>query len=371
MTIGPGEPLRLRTSLKEGVDHDDDQRMTRLASVVKHHAITVVMLLWAGYVASFPTGHASILGDMYVAVSVFPTVVTAHLLGMRGARVVAVAFYPLHALLFFGSHHEVGLDLLGGPEGALGMLVLPLIALYAGYTSDLRRKLVETDEAKDRFIAAVAHDVKNPLTGVLGLAIALRDEPGLPADARELAAMVADEAQSAADIVEDLSVTALRNSGGFQTHPEPFDLGEEAWAACRSVADVSFEAEGDVEVFADPRRVRQILNNLLTNALRHGQAPVDVYVGSDRRWATVEVTDHGDGIPSHAVDALFEPFGLVGVSGHVDSTGLGLSSARVLATLMGGDLTYLRSSDATTFRLTLPIARSPAPGMMTTSEASG
>ena len=345
--------------------------MTRLATVVKHHAITVVILLWAAYVASFPIGHSSILGDMYVAVSVFPTVFTAHRLGMKVARVVAVAFYPLHALLFLGSHHDVGLDLLGGPEGALGMLVLPLIALYAGYTSDLRRKLIETDGAKDRFIAAVAHDVKNPLTGVLGLAIALRDEPGLPADARELAAMVADEAQSAADIVEDLSVNALRNSGRFQTHPERFDLGEEAWAACRNVPEVSFEADGDVDVFADPRRVRQILNNLLTNALRHGQPPVDVYVGADRRWATVEVTDHGDGIPPHAVDALFEPFGLVGVSGHVDSTGLGLSSARVLATLMGGDLAYLRSSDATIFRLSLPLAGSPASGMMTTSEASG
>lgn len=369
--MGEALPSDRDPLLKERSDCDDDHRMTRLTTVVKHHELAVVMLLWATYMASFPAGHASMLGDMYVAVSVFPTVVTAHLLGMKGARIVAVAFYPLHALLFLGSDHRVGLDLLGGAEGALGMLVLPLIALYAGYTSDLRRKLIETDGAKDRFIAAVAHDVKNPLTGVLGLAIALRDEPGLPADARELAAMVADEAQAAADIVEDLSVTALRNSGQFQTHPEVFDLGEEAWAACRHIPEVSFEADGDIEVHADPRRVRQILNNLLTNALRHGRPPVDVYVGSDRRWATVEVTDHGDGIPSHAVDALFEPFGLVGVSGHVDSTGLGLSSARVLATLMGGDLAYLRSSDATTFRLSLPLVGAPAPGMMTTSEASG
>lgn len=345
--------------------------MTRLIAVVKHHEVAVITLLWTAYAAIFVAGHESMLGDMYVAVSVFPTVVTAHLLGMKGARVVALAFYPVHALLFLGSGHETGLDLLGGAEGALGMLVLPLIGLYAGYTSDLRRKLIETDGAKDRFIAAVAHDVKNPLTGVLGLAIALRDEPGLSADARELAAMVADEAQAAADIVEDLSVTALRNSGQFQTHPEAFDLGEEAWAACRTIPEVSFEADGDIEVFADPRRVRQILNNLLVNAVRHGRAPVDVYVGADRLWATVEVTDHGDGIPPHAVDALFEPFGLVGVSGHVESTGLGLSSARVLATLMGGDLTYLRSSDATTFRLSLPLAASPVPGPMTTSEASG
>lgn len=358
-------------NLKEWLCHDDDLQMSRLAAAVRHHQIAVVGLLWMAYVTSFPAGHASMLGDMYVAVSVFPTVVTAHMLGMPGARLVAVAFYPLHALLFLGTGHHVGLDLLGGPDGALGMLVLPLIAIYAGYTSDLRRRLIETDGAKDRFIAAVAHDVKNPLTGVLGLSIALRDEPELPHEARELAAMVADEAESAAAIVEDLSVTALRNSGQFRTHPEAFDLGEEAWAACRAIPEVSFESDGDVEVCADPRRVRQILNNLLTNALRHGRPPVDVYVGADLRWATVEVTDHGDGIPSHAVDELFEPFGLVGISGHVDSTGLGLSSARVLATLMGGDLAYLRSSDATTFRLSLPLAAPPDPGRMTTSEASG
>ncbi len=332
--------------------------MKWLRSASKSRQLTVAAAVWLAYAALFPLGHDSILQDMYVAVSVLPTIVTAHLFGKSGAAVVASLFYPVHMLLFLQTDHTMGVDLLGGVEGAIGMLVVPLMGLYVGYTSDLRRRLEETDTSKDRFIAAVAHDVKTPLTGVLGLAIALRDEPGLSANERELASMVADEAQAAADIIEDLSVTALRNSGQFQIHPSAFDLGQEVWTMCRTMADVSLEAFGDVQVYADPRRVRQIVTNLLTNAIRHGRPPIEVYVTEGRNAAVVEVTDRGTGIPPEAIEGLFEPFGLVGVSGHIESTGLGLSSARVLATLMGGDLTYRRSIDATTFRLSLPLATS-------------
>ena len=328
--------------------------MARWRTVMSERSLSVVAGLWVLYLVSFPIGHSTVLNDMYVAVAVIPTVATGHLLGVRAARVVALLFYPLHVLVFLIEGHPVGIELLAGVEGALAMLVIPMMGLYAGHTSDLRRRLEEVDAARDRFIATVAHDVKNPLTGVIGLSIALRDEPDLAPDLRELAALVVDEAHTAAAIVEDLSVTALRKSGQFQAHPEVFDVAQEAWAACRAHPEIAFESEGEVRAFADRRRVRQILNNLVSNALRHGAPPVDVCVFDTSMGPVVEVTDRGDGIPPEAVDDLFEPFGMVGVSGHVESTGLGLSSSRVLATVMGGDLDYVRSQDATTFRLTLP-----------------
>jgi signal transduction histidine kinase len=117
----------------------------------------------------------------------------------------------------------------------------------------------------------------------------------------------------------------------------------------------SLEGVEDLQVLADPRRLRQILRNLLSNAYRYGGDSVRVVARCDHVGVAIEIADNGDGIPPDLRERVFEPYETahtaVGVTG---SVGLGLTVSRELARLMAGDLTYERADDRTIFRLTLP-----------------
>jgi signal transduction histidine kinase len=330
-------------------------------------SVSIVAIAWLVYIATWPLGHASLVGDMYAAVALLPTVITAHLLGTRGARWIAVGFIPAQVLLYLAVDHRPGWDMFAGAEGLFALSSVPLLGLYVGWASDLRGRLEQMHHDRDRFVASVAHDIKNPLTGVLGLSLSLAEDPTLGDEQRELASLIATEAQVATDVIEDLSVTALRNSGKFAIHPEAFDVLEDVAAAAQRIG-AGVSAGSDRLVWADRRRFRQILQNLASNAERHGTTPFEFVVTRSGGHIAITLRDHGPGIPSGLVDRLFEPFGLVGFSDHVDSTGLGLSSSRVLATLMHGDLRYRRIDGVTEFTLTLPAAQPST--SITTSEPS-
>lgn len=340
---------------------------TRTGTRSTRRAMAITALAWAAYAVSFPFGHATPLNDMYAAAAIAPAIITAHLFGSRGARWVAAGFLPLQVGLFLADGHAPGWDMFAGVEGIFALGAIPLIGLYVGWASDLRKRLEALHVERDRFVAAVAHDIKNPLTGVIGLSLALAEDPRLDAEPRELAALIATEAQVATDVIEDLSVTALRNSGQFVIHASSFDPLEDVAAAAQRIG-AGVSADSGRTVWADRRRFRQILQNLASNAERHGAPPFEFIIARKGTQIWVSLTDRGPGIPAESVDRLFEPFGMVGVSDHIESTGLGLSSSRVLSTLMHGDLTYLRSDGVTEFRLSLPAAQSPT--STTTSEAS-
>jgi two-component system, OmpR family, sensor histidine kinase KdpD len=112
-------------------------------------------------------------------------------------------------------------------------------------------------------------------------------------------------------------------------------------------------------VLADPKRVRQILRNLLTNAQRYGGPRQRVVAGGLRGHVWIEVRDNGDGIADEDVNRVFQPYVTTGAEG---SVGLGLAVARQLAELMGGTLVYEHSAGESVFRLQLPAAdqREPA-----------
>ncbi len=284
---------------------------------LNRHPLAWVILAWLGYIVSFPLVHATLIGDMYAAVALLPMLMSAHLFGGRGARVVAIGFIPLQALLFLATDHEFGWEMFSGIERLFGIVIVLFVGLYVGRTSDLRIKLERLHAERERFIAAVAHDIKNPLTGVIGLSLALADDPSLTGEPRELAAMIAHEAQAATDVIEDLSVTALRNTGKFAVHPESFDLLDEIGpVAARIGASVSADAKRIV--WADPRRFRQILTNLVSNVERHGAPPYEFVIEPVRDDVFMRLRDHGDGIPPEMLEHLFEPFGMVGVSDHLE-----------------------------------------------------
>ena len=161
-------------------------------------------------------------------------------------------------------------------------------------------------------------------------------------------------------LVEDLLVAANLEQGRVTIEPQIIDLGavaEAAVADCRrtypdnAIGDVTGLMTG---ANADPVRVRQIVRNLITNAIRYGGSEIAIEVGLDD-MPYLSVVDNGDGVPLEQREAIFVPyFQATGSDRVLGSLGLGLAISRELARRMGGDLTYAYRNGESIFRLELP-----------------
>jgi len=214
--------------------------------------------------------------------------------------------------------------------------------------------MAQVVKVKDEFVANVSHELRTPLTAVIGLTSELAGAEGLTDEMRnEMLQLVAGQAAEMANIVDDLLVAARAEVGTVSIDMQPVDLTEELRGTLDGLGmSIEMPLETTPEVYADPRRVRQILRNLLTNARRYGGPRRRVILGTLRGAAWLEVRDDGDGIPEEDADRIFEPYVTSGGSGTV---GLGLAVARQLAELMGGTLQYEHSAGESVFRLQLPL----------------
>lgn len=222
-----------------------------------------------------------------------------------------------------------------------------------------QRRLEELLTAKDVFVATVSHELRNPLAGVMGLAEELRDGFGDFSDQErhDLITLIAHQATEMTGLVEDLLVAIRSDISEVAVVPEEIDVVSQLTEL--SVSH-TVKAEWDlpdagVSAWADPQRFRQIMRNLLSNAERHGGNTVRVTVGSVDSQVAVRVSDDGGGVPPEDVERIFEPYQRAdGSDIKKGSVGLGLSVARRLARLMGGDLEYVQEGEWATFRLTVP-----------------
>jgi nitrogen-specific signal transduction histidine kinase len=229
----------------------------------------------------------------------------------------------------------------------------------------------EMVRAKDEFIANVSHELRTPLTAVIGLTseMASNSEMG-DGERRELLELASGQAAEMANIVDDLLVAARAEMGTVAVDVQTMDLLTELRATIDGIGmEIDLPATAPPMVLADPRRVRQILRNLLTNAQRYGGPRRRVTAGGliDRVW--LEVRDNGSGISDDEAAHIFEPY-VTGNSGVKGSVGLGLAVARQLAELMGGSLQYERSAGESVFRLLLPLAVEREPMLASHSDQS-
>ena len=215
--------------------------------------------------------------------------------------------------------------------------------------------------SKDQLIASVSHELRTPLTSVVGFAKLLEIEGSdLEADERAMVIRtIAEEGVDLANIIDDLLVAAKAESGTLEVVSVPIDLRAQAAQvveACRPedvqrivVSDDMVRAEGD------PARVRQILRNLLSNAIRYGGDRIRMEFGVEAGLSTVRVIDDGPGIPDEKRDRVFESY-YRGVEdpGLAGSMGLGLSISRQLAERMHGALSYAYVAGESIFELRLP-----------------
>ncbi|MCP4307873.1 MAG: hypothetical protein GY926_16595 [bacterium] len=232
---------------------------------------------------------------------------------------------------------------------------------------DTKGRLEELLAAKDEFIASVSHEVRTPLTAVLGFAHEL-DENMLKfneSERSDLIGLIAEQSQEVANIVDDLLTSARTEAGTIVIAPQVVSVRHvigEVLSSHSGRVDFSMATDTDLETWADPGRVRQVLRNLLTNADRHGGNIVKIHAIGGAEWIKLEVRDNGTGVPSHLRQHVFEPYARAhdGTSKPA-SVGLGLSVARKLAQMMDGDLELNREDGWTVFTLTLrPYVVEPA-----------
>ncbi|HUG08455.1 MAG TPA: PAS domain-containing sensor histidine kinase [Acidimicrobiia bacterium] len=225
---------------------------------------------------------------------------------------------------------------------------------------DMNEK-VKARQARDEFVATVSHELRNPLSVLLGLAHELANdyESFSDAERKEIADVMARQAEDASWLIEDLLVAYREDVSRVTVLPEPFDVGDEVRRVLETVEHpVGYEPEhGATHVYADPRRTRQILRNLISNAVRYGGDEVKVATRrSGDRAIDILVCDDGDPLDPEDAQRIFESY--VRGRGRLDprSVGLGLSVARKLAGLMGGEIVYAHDGGYSSFIVTLPSA---------------
>ena len=250
-----------------------------------------------------------------------------------------------------------------------GLVVSTLVA--TGYVQYRRKNQTQQEldqlraltRSKDQFLASVSHELRTPLTGVLGFAELLRDVPEeLSEDERRsMISSVAEEASDLAAIIDDLLVAARSELDLLAITRVPVSLRAQV---AQVLETTDTRVRGRVEMVGDPRqtaigdpgRVRQIIRNLITNAVRYGGDGLEIRFGVGDGMVRVEVADDGPGLEREDWDRIFEPYYRAhqGAETQPAAIGIGLSVARHLARLMDGDLTYRREGGWSVFRLSLP-----------------
>ncbi|MDF1597801.1 MAG: GAF domain-containing sensor histidine kinase [Acidimicrobiia bacterium] len=225
------------------------------------------------------------------------------------------------------------------------------------------RRLEQLVASKDEFIASISHEIRTPLTAVLGFTNVIREgfDDLSDSDRLEMLDLINREAQDVAWIVEDLLVYARADIGTLAAVAIDLNLGEQIAAVLAGQPSdlgsrVSVRSNGE-RAAADPARVRQIVRNLLTNAMKYGGPNVEVETARRGPFVVMRVIDDGRGIDEKHRDRVFAAYFRAHASaGQPGSIGLGLHVSRKLARLMGGDLGYDREDGRSCFILTLPAA---------------
>lgn len=223
-----------------------------------------------------------------------------------------------------------------------------------------RERLEDLVRSKDRFVASVSHELRTPLAAVLGFAEELRDNAS-SFSGRELTEMlelISTQSQEMADMVEDLLVSA-RIDTGISIRPEAAYLRaqvETVLAGLGKIARKDIEVVGDRgRVWADPTRTRQIIRNLVTNAIKYGGERVTIETVEGEESTVLTVVDDGPGLDEEQWGAIFEPYHRAHeATTQPASIGLGLTVSRQLARMMGGDLNYECGQRGSAFTLVLP-----------------
>lgn len=229
------------------------------------------------------------------------------------------------------------------------------------------QELAKANSAKSEFLAAMSHEIRNPMNGVIGI-VKILQEAKLGAREKYYLTTLHRCTEQLRTTVDDVLDFSKIEAGTITLHPDTFDLAE-----CINATITAVDLTGDrleltswagqrPTVTGDQGKFMQILTNYFTNALKYGVPPsatVDVYVlneGQQRCRITVAVKNAGPDLPPSEIATLFESFtrGEYAKRGRIGGSGLGLSICKKFAEAMGGSVSVTSLGGLTTFQITVP-----------------
>lgn len=241
-------------------------------------------------------------------------------------------------------------------------------------------ELVKANAAKDEFLAGVSHEIRNPMNGVIGISESLRTTD-LDPESRRKFGLLRQCASHLSSLLEDILDISKVQAGVIELESKPFDLHElvDTVAAMAASDSEKYQIPVDTAIspgvprylMGDPRRIRQILLNFVSNALKFsGRGKVDVTVWCqpatrpDRTEVIFAISDDGPGISPDEQRKLFTRFerGAAANHGRVPGTGLGLALCKGFAERMGGRV-WLESEPGhgSCFYFSAPFTPAPLP----------
>ena len=250
------------------------------------------------------------------------------------------------------------------------------IRLFARQAEDQRAQLERATESRARLMRGVSHDLKNPLGAIDGHASLLEDGikgPLNPAQ-QESVTRIRRSVRALLGLITDLLELSKAETGHLTMKPRPTNLADIVRDAAEEHRDAAEAAghhlrteigDGLPTVQTDPDRVRQVLGNLLSNAVKYTPSGGHIVVRVEERppnghlpaarCTAIDVIDSGPGIPAGKLDEIFEEFSRLD-NGTTPGTGLGLTIARRISRLLGGDISAKSElGRGATFTLWLPV----------------
>lgn len=221
----------------------------------------------------------------------------------------------------------------------------------------------DLEHDKNEFLSLITSEVRQPLTTMLGLGATLEAHGAeMPPDRlRWMGTAIRRQAERLARLADDLHDISRLDSQSLLLSPRPVEVFDVVAGAMASVSDgsgVEIAVPQGLTAFVDPRRLEQVIANLVENAIEFGSLPVVVSAQRENAHVEISVLDHGQGVPEALVSQLFSRLRLVSHRERGRSSPLGLALVRGLIEAMGGRVFYERAeSGGACFRIHVPVPR--------------
>jgi signal transduction histidine kinase len=220
----------------------------------------------------------------------------------------------------------------------------------------LHEQARQFDQLKLNFVAIASHELRTPATSIYGALTTLVQRLELPPETREeLIQMAYQQSDRMRRLIEQLLDLSRLDARAIRVVPHPIVLSSVLAEIVSGSVPQGLRADVDVPpdlaAVADPLALERVLTNLLTNAVRHGAAPIRLSAVRKDANLRISVEDSGSGVPEELRDRLFDRFS------RADSgvgSGLGLAIARAYAHAMGGELFYREGAPGARFELVIP-----------------
>jgi signal transduction histidine kinase/DNA-binding NarL/FixJ family response regulator len=348
---------RLRTVFRTRFSSKAASRVSRFAGIFLPFAIIIAIVLYiiGAHSAEAPNAVSaavtSTLWSAYGALSLISAIAAWFLVLEQESRRAAQEQSNVHTRMLMQeieAHEKTGAQLQKAKERAESANV-----------------------AKTRYVVGISHELRTPLNAIFGYAQLLERDATLLKPQLESVRVMRRSAEHLANLVDGLLDISRIESGLFRLNPAPLNFAEfldqivDMMRPQAAAKHIAFHYERNPRlpayVTADAKRLRQVLLNLLSNAVKYtlsGSATLIVRYASE--VATFEIIDTGIGIPKEDIERIFEPFerGRMNAMQSIPGTGLGLTIAHLLTSLMGGELSVQSEvGKGSTFRIRVLLAR--------------